>query len=220
MCVWVYSRGHPFPYPAWCNWTLQRMDGALADVWPYFPVIKVGKTFISIFQFWLFGGVDCKSWNGTIIPELYRPLSGWIFFSCYIYWLSQGSFRTNSFVEQLQIRLVLYLSTWVNNPIRKRDLPGCHHTGTFSFHLILLVIIFLWFNILDSSKVWTSSVHIERYCVKASQPFFKNPTSLNVKKGLDVQRESRERRWESTCLISDMEIKGDFLSKRVGFLHL
>jgi hypothetical protein len=35
------------------------MDGATdVDAWLYFPGIKVGKTFISLLPFCLFGGVD------------------------------------------------------------------------------------------------------------------------------------------------------------------
>jgi hypothetical protein len=57
----VYSRELPFSYPAW--WIQSDSDGWIACgyAWPYFPGLKAGKTFISIFLFKLFGGVDFKS---------------------------------------------------------------------------------------------------------------------------------------------------------------
>ncbi|EFX83403.1 hypothetical protein DAPPUDRAFT_240238 [Daphnia pulex] len=36
-----YSRGHPLPYPVWCDLTLHRMDGATVDAWLYFPGTKL-----------------------------------------------------------------------------------------------------------------------------------------------------------------------------------
>jgi hypothetical protein len=41
--MWVYSQGHPLPYPVCCNLTLQRMDGATVGAWLYFPGTKVGQ---------------------------------------------------------------------------------------------------------------------------------------------------------------------------------
>jgi hypothetical protein len=55
MWMWVYSRGPPLPYPVWCHWTLQRMDGATdVDVWLCFPDTKVGQNWSLFFIFGIF----------------------------------------------------------------------------------------------------------------------------------------------------------------------
>jgi hypothetical protein len=53
MWMWVYSREHPFwPYPVWCNWTLQWMDGATdRRCLAVFPRHKGRTTLISILSF-------------------------------------------------------------------------------------------------------------------------------------------------------------------------
>jgi hypothetical protein len=61
MCVWVYSRGPPFSYPAWCTFN-SSAAGALVECLAVFLRLK-GRTNVSLlFPFWLLiGGVDFKS---------------------------------------------------------------------------------------------------------------------------------------------------------------
>ncbi len=71
VCEWIHE-DPLFPIPPGV-YSIIPADGAPVDSWPYFPGLKVGKTFISILTFWLFGGVGYnQSWlsMSTIIPEL------------------------------------------------------------------------------------------------------------------------------------------------------
>jgi hypothetical protein len=72
MWVWVYSRSHPFSYPAWCIqlYCGRSTCGCLAV---YFPGIKVGKMYL--FLFFLFECLVVLVINrdivrSTITPEL------------------------------------------------------------------------------------------------------------------------------------------------------
>jgi hypothetical protein len=88
------------------------------DTWLYFPGIKVGQIHLYS-SFFLFGGVDWKSLHKTrnaIIPEVDSRLG---LFSLAVFCLLSQSFLNNSFVERLQIGLVLFFTSqlflWVNN---------------------------------------------------------------------------------------------------------
>jgi hypothetical protein len=55
MWVWVYSRGPPFPYLAWCiqlSCGLSTCRWMPGPAWPYFPGLKVGQMYVSLFFFW------------------------------------------------------------------------------------------------------------------------------------------------------------------------
>ncbi len=125
VCVGVFTRA-PFSLSRLVDSTFQRMDGSLVEIVPYFPVIKVGNIkYTMYFNFpflTILVAVFNQSWHGTIIPELGRWVDQLFSLSIFIDSV-RVHFELNSLVEQLQIRLVLYVSTWVNNPIRKRDLP-------------------------------------------------------------------------------------------------
>jgi hypothetical protein len=61
VCVGVFTRT-PFLLSDWWIQLLSGVDGATVDAWLYFPGLKVGQTFISIFfLFKLFAGVDYQS---------------------------------------------------------------------------------------------------------------------------------------------------------------
>ncbi len=75
------------------------------DAWPFFPDIKVGKTYLYFSFFGLFGVVNYESLDSTDFDFSYNELGilTATVFSCRFCFLSQSSF-----VERLQIRLVFF----------------------------------------------------------------------------------------------------------------
>jgi hypothetical protein len=118
MWMWVYSRGHPFFVPPLSHPLFRLVElNSSADGWSNCGCLAViprhkGRTkFISILifcQFWVALLINRYVYSrSTIIPELV----GWLqLFSLFVFVFSlQGLI---SFVERLQIRLLLFCTTF------------------------------------------------------------------------------------------------------------